>query len=130
MNKRIKFFAIVSLALIALVFGVYKFLLKNAERNIESENAIFTVNSKSISDEFGKNATASITKYQDKTIELTGIVTNQIDKQLILDGIMICEMKEKQNIELRNKKVTLKGRFVGYDDLMGELKMDQCSLKK
>jgi tRNA_anti-like len=130
MNKKIKLYAIGSFALIALMFGVYKFLLKNAERDIKNENAVFTVNSRSISDEFGKNATTSITKYQDKTIVLKGIVTDVSDKQLILDGIMICEMIEKQNNELRNKKVTLKGRFVGYDDLMGELKMDQCSLKK
>jgi hypothetical protein len=27
-----------------------------------------------------------------------------------------------------NQTVKIKGRFVGYDDLMEELKMDQCQL--
>ena len=31
-----------------------------------------------------------------------------------------------KNIIKTSKKVTIKGRFVGYDDLFGELKMDQC----
>jgi hypothetical protein len=35
-------------------------------------------------------------------------------------------MNEVDTTIKKNQKVTLKGRVVGYDDLMGEIKLDQC----
>lgn len=130
MNKKIKNIIAILAVILISVFVIYKLMLKNAERNIETEKALFTVTSKSINEEFSNDTAVSTTKYQDKTIEITGIVTDVVDKQLILDGIIICETNENANPESKNKKITVKGRFVGYDDLMGELKMDQCNVKK
>ena len=104
-------------------------MLQAAERDIQSEKAAFTVSSKNISQEFSDNSVKATTNYQDKTIEIKGVITNIDASQLILDGIIICEMNKKDTIAI-GKKATIKGRFVGYDDLMGELKMDQCTLIK
>lgn len=114
---------------ILVLFGVYKFVLNSAERDIESEKASFNVSAQKIIKEFSDDSAKASTNYQDKTIEITGVITNSEASQLILDGIVICEMTKKDTIAI-GKKATIKGRFVGYDDLMGELKMDQSTLIK
>ena len=35
-------------------------------------------------------------------------------------------MNEKVNMDFMNKDVTVKGRCIGFDDLFGVVKFDQC----
>ena len=95
-------------------------------RNVSNEETAFTISSKNISDEFATNVDASNKKYLDKAIAIIGIVTNANGKEVILDNSIICNLKEVDITIKKNQKVTLKGRVVGYDDLMGEIKLDQC----
>ena len=37
-------------------------------------------------------------------------------------------IKEKNTTLKVNDSIKLKGRFIGYDDLLGEFKMDECSI--
>jgi hypothetical protein len=38
----------------------------------------------------------------------------------------VCNLKD-ENKNLKNvENVTIKGRIVGYDDLMGDIKLDNC----
>jgi hypothetical protein len=36
----------------------------------------------------------------------------------------------KETSIVKGQPVIIKGRVVGYDDLLGELKLDQCSINK
>ena len=45
---------------------------------------------------------------------------------MIIDNSIICNLKELDPSITKDQVITLKGRVVGYDDLMGELKLDQC----
>lgn len=130
MNKKVKTGLVLLLILILSLFGVYKYMLNAAKRNIETEKVAFSITTKAFSDAFANEETIANTKYLNKTIEVKGIVTDINDKQLIVDGIVICDMLENQNPEIKNKVTTIKGRFVGYDNLMGEFKLDQCTLTK
>ena len=129
MNRKTKIVLASILGLGLVLFVAYKIMLTSGARDLESEKTAFAVSTKEIVNEFATDTSAT-TKYLNKAIEIKGVVTQIEDKQLILDGVVICAMKENVATENKDKQVTIKGRFLGYDDLMGELKLDECSIIK
>ena len=129
MTKKTKIVLASILGLGLVLFIAYKIILTYGARDLETEKTEFTVSTKEIVNEFATDTSAT-TKYLNKAIEIKGVVTQIEDKQLILDGVVICAMKENVATENKDKQVTIKGRFLGYDDLMGELKLDECSIIK
>lgn len=69
--------------------------------------------------------------WQDKIVVVSGEVTNKDDKGVMLSSKIYCQLKhttELQKINLSNN-ISLKGRIIGYDDLLEELKLDQCIIQ-
>ncbi|MCZ8197154.1 MAG: hypothetical protein O9267_06085 [Flavobacterium sp.] len=129
MTKKTKIVLASILGLGLVLFVTYKIMLTSGARDLETEKTAFTVSTKEIVNEFATDTSAT-TKYLNKAIEIKGVVTQIEDKQLILDGVVICAMKNAVTPESKDKLITVKGRFLGYDDLMGELKLDECSIIK
>ncbi len=129
MTKKTKIVLASILGLGLVLFVAYKIMLTSGARDLETEKTAFAVSTKEIVNEFATDTSAT-TKYLNKAIEIKGVVTQLEEKQLILDGVVICAMKENVTTENKDKQVTIKGRFLGYDDLMGELKLDECSIIK
>ena len=126
MNKMYKIIGFSIVAIVILAIAVYYYVMHGGARNVSNEETAFTISSKKITDQFATNVDASNKKYLDKAIAITGIVTNANGKEVILDNSIICNLKEVDATIQKDQKVTLKGRLVGYDDLMGEIKLDQC----
>ena len=126
MNKKFKIIIFSIVAIIVVTFAGYYYVMHGGARNLSNEETAFTISSKKITDQFAANVDASNKKYLDKAIAINGIVTNVNGKEVILDNSIICNLKEVDATIQKNQKVTLKGRVVGYDDLMGEIKLDQC----
>ncbi|HEU4497016.1 MAG TPA: hypothetical protein VFR70_08195 [Flavobacterium sp.] len=121
------FLAIAVIAAVSLYFYLYK-----GHRDISSEDASFQASAAALATEFEKDLEASNLKYADKTIEAAGKITS-IDSsgtQIVLDGKLAATLKDKAAGLKESQAVKLKGRFVGYDDLLGELKMDQCTISE
>jgi len=104
----------------------YYYVMHGGERNLSSEETAFTVSSKNITQEFATNIEMSNKKYLEKAIAIKGIVTKITGKEIIIDNTIVCNLKELDATIQKDQAITLKGRVVGYDDLMGELKLDQC----
>jgi hypothetical protein len=119
-----------AILLIAAFVG-YKFLFKS-HRDISSEDISFTVTVQDLTAEFSKNDSLANAKYADKTIEVSGVV-DTFDKaahSAIIDGKLSVVFADSTLSDLPlQKKVKLKGRFVGYDDLLEEFKMDQVTIQ-
>lgn len=126
MNKKFKIIIFSIVAIIVVTFAGYYYVMHGGARNLSNEETAFTISSKKITNQFAANVDASNKKYLDKAIAINGIVTNVNGKEVILDNSIICNLKEVDATIQKNQKVTLKGRVVGYDDLMGEIKLDQC----
>ena len=109
-----------------IVFSSYYYVMNYGARNLSTEEAVFTVSSKNISSEFTSNTEMANKKYIDKAIAIKGFVTKVTGKEIIIDNSIICNLKEIDETILKDQMITLKGRVVGFDDLMGELKLDQC----
>ena len=129
MKKKI---IIVLLVLLIAAFAVYKFLYKE-HRDIASEDVTYVETVTQVFDAFQKDPQKANAKYLDKTIEISGKVTN-IDSQnklITVDEKLAARFTNSipGNLKLQNP-VILKGRVVGYDDLLEEVQMDQCTIKQ
>ena len=126
MSKQIKIIAFSILAIIIIAIAGYNYVLHGGERNLSNEDAAFSVTSKKILIEFTTDAESCNKKYLDKAIVILGTITSIRDKELILDNSIICNLKNTDATLKVNQIVSIKGRVVGYDDLLAEIKLDQC----
>lgn len=129
MNK-IKFskglLAIVLLIIIALV--VYNYIYKS-HRNIETEITSFVITASDLANEFTSDIENSNEKFLDKTLEISGIVTSVGKTSLEIENNISCYFDNTiTNAQLLHKKITVKGRCIGFDELLDEIKIDQCTV--
>jgi ssDNA-binding replication factor A large subunit len=128
MNKKLKII-VISIVLIGLFgFVAYNYVMHGGERNLSSETTDFEVTSKAISAEFTTDIDVSNKKYLEKAIAISGTVTAVSGTEITIDNMIICTLKSPNTLVKKKQSVTVKGRVVGYDDLMGELRLDQCFL--
>lgn len=123
--------------IIVVIAGVLAFpAIKNylvysyGKRDVQSEAAAFTISTKNIVAEFTANTEAANKKYLEKPVAVSGTITSVNTKEVILDETVNCNLTAADASLKEGQAVTIKGRVVGYDDLLGELKLDQCNLNK
>ncbi|MCB0464693.1 MAG: hypothetical protein KDC78_03310 [Aequorivita sp.] len=115
-----------TVAIIAIIIG-YNYLYKD-HRNIESEKAQYSLTAQQIHIEYNNDPIVFQNKYLNKTIEIIGFVSEIGATEITLDDMIFCQFSKQfnqQGIKL-NSKISIKGRFIGYDDLLEQLKFDQC----
>lgn len=135
MTKRIKKIGIVIAVLVVVgyfAFPIVKDYMVNnlGKRDVKSEEAAFTVKTKDIVAEYTKNEAEANKKYINKPVAVSGVVTSVNDKEVILDEIGICNFLVADTSVKVGQTITVKGRVVGYGDLMGGINLDQCSINK
>lgn len=113
--------------LVLIIVGViaYNYIYKS-HRDIENESAQFVINATDLANEFVIDPSAAEKKYLNQTIEVNGNITELNDYDLTLDGKIYCQFSYK--IESENKNAKIKGRFIGYDNLLEQVKIDQCNI--
>lgn len=130
MKKKIKIAIGIFIAILLIGYLGYNYVMHGGARNLEKEEAAFVVTASQISSEFTTDINKANAKYLEKAVAIQGKVTDISENQLIIDNNVICALKEIDNSVKLNQTITVKGRVVGYDDLMGELKLDQCFINK
>jgi hypothetical protein len=130
MSKKFKII-IFSIVLIGII-GItgFNYVMTGGARNLSEEKTDFTVTSKSVSEEFTKDVNKSNKKYLEKAIAIAGVITAINAKEVTIGNSIICSLTTPNSSIKKDQTVTIKGRVVGYDDLMGELKLDQCLVIK
>ncbi|MGQ7946018.1 hypothetical protein [Flavobacterium sp. WC2509] len=115
---------------VAIASPIYLYTYK-AHRDISLETVDYVVTISGLEREFTTNDSLAYVKYQDKTIELTATISavDVASKGIVLGEKVFATFKDSlpKNIT-SGKKLKIKGRFLGYDELLGEFKMDQSSV--
>lgn len=124
--KKTRIIATIGVLALAIVVLEYNYIMHEGARDLSQETADYTITAKEIVAEFTTNTALANKKYLGKAVVVEGIVTNKIENEIILDNGVVCIMKDKNNTIRVNETITLKGSVVGYDDLMQEIKLDQC----
>ena len=119
------FFVIISTVLI------YNYVYKS-HRDISNEKESFAISVIDLKNDYRKNDSLANAKYLDKTIVIYGKITSLdlANRLLSVDTSLSAILKESGVSLNLNDSIKLKGRFIGYDDLLEEFKMDECSVIK
>lgn len=120
-NNKILFFLCVFLLAIGS-FYIYKYTYQPHQKT-ENIKAVYNGNTKNFKYLFFMNPE----KYNGKVVQLTGKVTSSENTNCILDKIIFCQFNQTLNIK-NNQNITLKGHIIGYDELLEEIKINQCIL--
>jgi len=98
-------------------------------RNIAEENAQFRKKSIELIEEYQGNVQGATTKYLDKTIEIEGKVTAIDGDSFILNKAIVC-YTDSLTIDKVALAITIKvkGRSIGYDELLEYIKLDQITI--
>lgn len=122
-----KWFFILLIIIIAAIIG-YNYIYQD-HRTIEDETAEFVLTSQVISNEFSLNTKSAETKYLNTTIEVSGLVSEINSNDITLDDTVFCQFSEALKASIKeNSNIKIKGRVIGYDDLLEQVKLDQCTI--
>ena len=127
-----KKFFIIALSFTVLAFLGYWYVFKN-DRNFSSEKSIKVTNVLNIITEFNENDIAANAKYLDKMIEFSGSVSlvDLKNKTMMLEEKVFTSFKPEDFVVVKeNTIIKIKGRFLGYDELLEEIKLDNCMILK
>ena len=123
--KKYKFHLLTLFVLIAFAcISIQKYIYKPHDK-IEDIKPFFIGKSK----DFIKEANADYDLWNTKTIELTGVISTVLENGFILDDFIFCQLKNNSNNITKNQTITVKGTVIGYDELLNELKLNQCIIK-
>ncbi len=111
-----------------VLFAVYKYAYQD-HRDIASEKPAFEITSSALIEEFTIDAASATEKFLNKTVQLSGICTGANATTITLNDRVFFTMENNENYKkLINKEIVVKGRCIGYDDLLEEVKFDQTSI--
>ncbi|MEO0037294.1 MAG: hypothetical protein RIQ59_505 [Bacteroidota bacterium] len=135
MNKKIKNILLVLLVLSVVGYftlpTVKDYMVNNmGKRDLQSEEAAFTLKAKDIVAEFTTKEAEANKKYLEKPVLISGSITSINGKEVILDEVVVCGFTAADASIAVGQTVSVKGRVIGFDDLMGSVNMDQCSINK
>ncbi len=124
MSTKTKWIIVLAILGIAGYFG-YQYIYHD-HRDISSEEATITVSSEKILQLFQQEENTDILN---KTVEVSGIVTEIDLNTITLDKSIHCSFESLPAEVQLQKQITIKGRCIGYDDLFEMVKLDQCSIQ-
>ena len=119
---------LVLISIVGIIFA-YNYLYPD-HRSISEESVSYTLDAESIFNEFKADYSFAESKFLDQTIVVSGIITSVERESITISNKIYCQ-SEALNTDLKvNDLVAVKGRCIGFDDLLEEIKLDQCSIVK
>lgn len=117
---------LIFLGILIIGYFVFRYIYHD-HRDIASEKPEITVLSSEIFSIFTENDPS---KVLNKTVQVSGVITELDATSVTLDNKVHCVFLNKPEGLTTNQKISVKGRCIGYDDLFEVVKLDQCNLIK
>jgi tRNA_anti-like len=130
MNKKVKVILAFLVFFLIIGFVSYNYIMHGGARDLTTEETAFSSTGTALLAEFTANVDAANAKYLEKAIAISGTITSISQTDITIDNSIVCSLKTADTSLQKDQKITAKGRVVGFDDLMGELKLDQCFITK
>jgi len=126
-KKTYRILAILILILTTFSFVFYK-TFYTAHRDIASEKTQVSILASELQLNYAKDYEQANKAYADKVIETTGNITAIEEGTIVLDDMIQVDFLDTviPNFKL-GESLTVKGRCVGYDDLLEVVKIDQAT---
>jgi hypothetical protein len=111
---------------IVAIMGIlgYNYLYQD-HMDVASSDATSSFTTSELIALFTDNNVSNDTRALDQVIEVSGIASDKTETSITLGDQVFIELSNPRKIEL-NRPYTIKGRCLGYDDLLEEVKVDQA----
>lgn len=129
MNKQ-KWIAIFILVIGVIAIVAYNYIYQD-HRDISSEKPAYSISAEELTQQFETNEGNATALYLNNTIQIEGTLTSINGQSLVVDNVVFLALNAGETIPNQNKinkQIRLKGRCIGYDNLLGEVKLDQAIL--
>ncbi|MBI1316976.1 hypothetical protein GC167_08990 [bacterium] len=127
MNRRNLFFFFAFLALAAVATAVY--MWNKPHRNVQTEQARFALDIAALKGELIGDP-PRLEHYLDQVMVLNGQVTESATDHVVLDNFAYVEWLEPAAAPVEEgSTISVKARVVAFDELFGQLRLDQGALE-
>lgn len=126
LKKRNKWLIFILIVLLTFMVIGYNYVYKPHKTTEE-----LATDFKGKSNDFILLVNKNSSKWINKTVELSGKITEKDALGVVLNNNIYCQFTQRTNSDNLqfNQHITIKGVIVGYDDLLEELKLNQCIIK-
>ncbi|MFT6095421.1 MAG: hypothetical protein ACJAT0_000636 [Nonlabens sp.] len=121
MKKKI---LLVFFIIVIMGFLGYNFVYQD-HRDIASSDATSSFTTSELTALLTDDDASNDVRALDQVIEVSGIATDVKTTSITLNGQVFIELSNAHDTEI-NQPYTIKGRCLGYDDLLQEVKVDQA----
>jgi len=128
LSKILLICVIIILFVVGLFFSARYYAYNGGKRDLNSEEAEYTLTAKEFVAKFVTDEIEANKKYLEKPVAISGKITSINNKEIILDEVVVCMLNAVESKLIVGQVILVKGRVIGYDDLMGSVNMDQCSI--
>ena len=127
-NRKQLIVGMVLMGALLLATVVYKITFDSQHRVIADEQVDFVLTAKDLQAYFSADEQEAVGLYLDRVLQLSGQVTEVEEASVVLDDrVQINFLEAEANAFQRGQELTVKGRCVGYDELLLQVKIDQAS---
>lgn len=115
---------------IAIGVGVVSYMWNKPHRDVQAEEASVELSAQALVEAYTKDQQQANTLYIDKVVAIKGIITEVDENHLTLEPGVYCTMQEGFNGAglTAGHKVLVKGRVVSFDELFGEVRIDNAAI--
>ena len=121
-----KYLPPIFIVLLMIVYAVWN----KPHKNYSNTKPNITIDSSNFINEFKTKSTLATEKYLNQIILVKGNVTDSLTNCVVLNNGIVCTLDSSSLKALGliqiNDDVSIKGRFVGFDDLFEEIRLDHC----
>ena len=133
-NKKIywtifRFFLPLSIIGLIIIYNTYN----KPHKDFNKSPFEVTIESKELISLYQDNIDNANTRFLDKILLVKGSITHIETDIIILDNGIVCTLDPSQAITNKihlNKKISVKGRCIGYDDLLEEIRIDHSFIMR
>ena len=130
MSKKRAIIITAIIAIIALGLYFYYGVLYKEGRDISSEKATHSITATELFEDYSIDASKADSLYLNKTIEVQGEISGADNVSLELNEVIFCSFNSPVASTRSGSRVAVKGRCIGFDELFGQVKLDQCTIVK
>jgi hypothetical protein len=131
MKKYYKIITAIAVVGVILAGLTYNYTFNSDHRNIANEQAEVTITATELNAQFLANEALATATYLDKVIEIEGTITAIETDEIVLNNVVQIQFdSEILTTQKTEASLRVKGRCVGYDELIEMVKIDQAVLIK
>jgi len=124
-KNKVVFIASVMMVLVVGVVNVYQYISMSPKDVVE-----ITPEYVGDATEFNFLVTDNLSYWTGKVVQITGKVTELTEYGVVMNGTIFCQFENGDDLQsiVENQQINIKGKLVGFDEILMEIKLDQCIL--